>query len=227
VGIGARLIATLESLQTQRRRAAPGAYGAFHRSGGDRQLVEDLPLSPDDLVIDAGGFKGAWTNEILCRYGSRVKVFEPVPAFAEDLRKRFSRNPRVEVFQAALANRDGKTEMAVCGDGSSMFRAGRMPAVSVPVCDIARVIRDSKVAQIGCLKLNIEGGEFDVLERLIAEGSIRLVRVLLVQFHRVAEDSEQRRQDIQRALTQTHESMFDFPFVWEGWRRKLAGGEPR
>jgi hypothetical protein len=58
--------------------------------------------------------------------------------------------------------------------------------------DVSEVLRELRQhyklpdegGAIGCLKLNIEGGEYEVLEALINRGEIGSFRCLLIQFHR-------------------------------------------
>jgi hypothetical protein len=67
------------------------------------------------------------------------------------------------------------------------------------------------------LKLNIEGAEYDVLDRLATAGVLPRIRSLVIQFHRVVPESDRRRDMIQAKLAQTHHLVFDYPFVWERW----------
>ena len=200
-------------------RHQPGAHGAFHRAGGSSQLTNGLPLSSDDIVIDAGAYEGGWSNEILWRYGSRVILFEPVPAFAADLRRKYGSNGRVEVLEAALGGESGRAQISLQADGSSLYGASSAGPV-VDVVDIAAFLDERLPNGAACLKLNIEGGEYDVLERLLDGGRTGKLRVILIQFHRIAADSEERRSRIQKLLSETHSLQFDYPFVWECWVRR-------
>jgi FkbM family methyltransferase len=183
-------------------------------------LYENLPLKTDDLVIDGGGYHGNWTNEILCRYGCRSILFEPVPLFAESLRRRYASNSRVEVCEVALANRTGYARIAFAQNSSSIFL---MPSdaemLDIALLDFCSFLRERGIRELACLKLNIEGGEYDVLEQLISLNLLSMIRCLLVQFHRIEPQSEARRDLIQQALRKTHQCRFDYPFVWECWVR--------
>jgi len=201
-------------------RHQPGPPGAFYRAGGNSQLTNGLPLSSDDSVIDAGAYEGGWSDEILCRYGCRMFLFEPIPAFAARLRKKYGSNSRVEIFEAALGGEAGRAQISLQADGSSLYRASSAGGPMVDVVDIAAFLDERLPNGAACLKLNIEGGEYDVLERLLNDGWASKLRVILIQFHRIAADSEERRSRIQRRLAETHSVKFDFPFVWECWIRR-------
>ena len=218
MGIGENIEAGLIKYRMWRRLRVVGPIGDFYRSGGQEQLYQNLPITPDDLVIDGGGYQGEWTDEMLCRYGCRSILFEPVPSFAESLRKRYARNSRVEVCEAALSNKTGHSSITFSLDGSSIFALpGNDTTFDIGLLDVSSFLRDRGIEEIACLKLNIEGGEYDVLERLISQNLLGTVRCLLVQFHVIDSQSEGRRASIQKALAMTHNCQFNYPFVWECW----------
>lgn len=220
MGIGERIELGLFKWRTWRNMHRVGAIGDFYRGGGQKQLYENLPLKTDDLVVDGGGYQGGWTDEMLCLYGCRSIIFEPVPLFAEFLRKRYAYNGRVEVFEAALANRAGLSPIAFSQDGSSIFSApSGADMFDVCLLDFCAFLQKRGIGELACLKLNIEGGEYDVMEQFISLDLLNMVRCLLVQFHRIEPESEARRELIQKSLRKTHQCRFDYPFVWECWIR--------
>ena len=226
MGIGEKAERALTHLRAWRNFRRPGAVGEFFRRGGNSLLVSDLPIGAEDLVIDAGGYRGSWSCDILSRYGSRIIVLEPFPAQAEFLRNLFQHNNRVEVIEAAVGDRDGNDVLALQADASTRF--AKQPAsdsVTIRVLDIAGFLSARGISEIGCMKLNIEGSEYEVLERLIENDLIRKIRSLLIQFHSVDASSAERRIKIQNTLRRTHVCNFDFPFVWESWTR-LARNTP-
>lgn len=201
-----------------------GALGAFYRAGGNNQLVSRLPLSSVDVVIDAGAYEGGWADEILCRYGSQMFLFEPIPEFSSRLKDRYRNNDHVEVVNAALGAEAGRAEISLQADGSSIHaRSGASSSIFVDVVDIAAFLKSRVPSGAGCLKLNIEGSEYDVLERILSEGLARAIKVILIQFHEIAADSAARRLRIQTALSETHALQFEYPFVWECWGRRPEG----
>lgn len=220
MGIGEKIEAGLIKYRTWRKMRVVGPIGDFYRNGGQEQLYQNLPIAPDDLVVDGGGYQGEWTDEMLCRYGCRSILFEPVPSFAESLRKRYVRNSRVEVCEAALSNKTGHSRITFSMDGSSIFASpADATTFGISLFDVAAFLRDRGIEEIACLKLNIEGGEYDVLEQMILQNLLGTVRCLLVQFHVIDPQSEMRRASIQKALVKTHKCEFDYPFVWECWTR--------
>jgi hypothetical protein len=82
------------------------------------------------------------------------------------------------------------------------------------------VMAEHGIERIDLLKVNIEGGEYELLEHLIATGDIRKVRKLQVQFHDFVPDAIPRRARILQGLAQTHAQHWNFHFVWEEWGLK-------
>jgi FkbM family methyltransferase len=225
MGIGEKAEKALKRLRVWRNSRLPGAFGDFFRQGGNALLVSDLPIGAEDLVIDAGGYQGAWSCDILSRYGSRVIIFEPLPTQADFLQHLFQYNNRVEVIEAAVGNRDGEDSLSLQSDASTRFADRDATAsVTVRVLDIANFLSARGISEVGCTKLNIEGSEYEVLERLIETGLIRNIRSLLIQFHRVDASSAERRSKIRDALRRNHICDFEFPFVWERWTRVRQNG---
>ena len=225
-GLGGRIITAIQGRAERKRQAAPGPIGDFYRAGGNCLLYEELPLDEEDLVIDAGGYEGEWTAGILTRYGCHSEVFEPVPSFAEHCRIQYRHNARVRVHQAALGGSNRTTQFTLAENGTSEFRRpadatqfeARVQAISdvLSTLDAAQRIQPGAVA-VGVLKLNIEGGEYEVLESLLETGSITRMRCLLIQFHRQPADYEQRYAAIVEGLQATHKRVWGFPMVWEKW----------
>ena len=197
----------------------PGSIGDFHRNGGHALVVDDLPLTSDDVVIDGGGYLGGWASDVLIRYGSRLIVFEPMPEYATHLRRLFGGNSRVEVIQAALSDRSGEDTLSLETDGSTRFPRTGAKTTRIPLVDVSEFLLSRQLEDVGCLALNIEGSEYEVLDRLINTDLVARVRCIVVQFHAINEASQTRRNAIREAFARTHRCNFNYPFVWESWTR--------
>ena len=221
MGLHTSIIRMLEARQARARLRRRGALGDFHRAGG-AALLEDMPVSSDDVVIDGGGFEGNWTAAMLVRSGCSSVIFEPVPSFATACRARFARNARVTVHEAALGGTERTARFAIDSLASSEHRARGPSSVDVPVIDASEVIRRlaDRYRDVACLKLNIEGGEYEVLERLLGDGTVLRCRSILVQFHAQPDGWQARMADIHAGLARSHEATWRFPMVWELWTRR-------
>jgi FkbM family methyltransferase len=198
------------------RQRFDDAIRAWFGTRGDHTLrVEFDHLGPDSLVLDLGGYKGDWTAEISRRYGANVMVFEPIKAFHDQIGQRFAGTPQVRPFQFGLGARDEVLEMHHSADGTGAFVQGQ--AEQVRLVEAHRFLREQGVERIDLLKVNIEGGEFELLEHLIASGDITRIRRLQVQFHDFVPDAVARRARLVEQLSRTHRQTWCFYFVWEEW----------
>jgi len=80
--------------------------------------------------------------------------------------------------------------------------------------------------KIDLLKLNIEGGEFELLEAILARNLADRFRNIQVQFHQVIPDYHQRWLGIRAGLVRSHQLTYDYYFVFENWslRAEQTGG---
>src|SRR5262249_9588465 len=102
--------------------------------------------------------------------------------------------------------------------GSSIFCAGDRQ-VKVAMQDVSSFISKEGITKIDLIKINIEGGEYALLPRMIETGAMKICEHLQIQFHKW-HGSPRARHAIQKALRSSHELSYDYPFVWEGWKKK-------
>jgi len=196
----------------------------WERVHGDQTLRLDYALSSDSVVFDLGGFEGQWTSDIFSKFRCTVHVFEPVPHFADRIRKRFEKNPQILVYPFGLAGRTTTAEVLLDGDRSSIYgkNLGRenKRRQSLNLVNMQDFIAEHQVKHIDLMKINIEGGEYDLLEYML--GAKLLVRIinLQLQFHDTCPDAIVRMGEIQTGLSSTHVKTWGYEFVWENWALK-------
>lgn len=191
----------------------------WRRDRGDQTLRLNYPLLREDVVFDLGGFVGDFAEAIHRRYGCTVYLFEPVQSFFSACQARFAGNEKIHCFNYGLSSAKQTLHISLAGDASSIARniTDQLEAVQLERFD--EFLCRFDVQKIALLKMNIEGGEFDVLEHLIETGNIARVQYLQVQFHDFAENALARRDRIRAALAQTHRLDWSYHFVWESWSR--------
>lgn len=194
-------------------------FARWCADGGDEALRFNYDLGPDALVLDFGGYKGQWASDVFGRFACRVFVFEPVLSFARNIEQRFHRNPKIRVFPIALGGARRQEVISLGADGTSMFRQGAATE-TIQVEDVAEFFAKYGIAQVDLVKVNVEGGEYELLPRMIEAGLMEKVRHLQVQFHDLAPDSAERMERIRQSLLKTHELVYQYRFVWESWRRR-------
>jgi FkbM family methyltransferase len=161
------------------------------------------------------------------QYGCRVIAFEPVPQYCSKIRSRFANNSRVEVIEAGLAGSEGEATFVVDGVSSSVFPVRQTGnVITVKLVDVLEVFEEHRLTEVACMKVNIEGGEYELLERMVQLDLIRRVRSYLIQFHSNVPSYAARRQSIRAELAKTHRLVFDYPFVWERWDRTISDTDP-
>ena len=87
------------------------------------------------------------------------------------------------------------------------------------ICDFL-IKHKNNIKKIDLLKLNIEGSEYDVLEKLLNDGKIDIIENIQVQFHTFIDNCVDRRNNIREKLKNTHIETYCYEFVWENWKKK-------
>jgi FkbM family methyltransferase len=188
----------------------------FADSGDKTLRLFYSDLCQDSLVFDVGGYEGQWASDIYSMYRCNIYIFEPVPEFADAIKRRFIANPDIEVYQVGFAQHSKKVQLNVNGDRSSILRQGR----HVVECEFIRAddfLREHDIQLIDLMKINIEGAEYELLEHLLETGWIHKIRNIQVQFHDFLPGAKERMNRIQSELSKSHTLTYQYEFVWENW----------
>lgn len=199
-----------------RGKRAGDAVRAWKREGGERLRYEFASLAPTSIVLDLGGFEGRWAERIQAKYGCHIHVFEPHPGFASRLTEKFASNPKVHVHPVALASCDGTLWLGVLGDATSAFREAP-ERVECRAVEATRYLAGLGVVSVDLAKVNIEGGEYDLIPHFVRTGMMARIGTLQVQFHKLDDGSAAMRDEIRISLAATHRETWCYPFVWEEW----------
>jgi len=168
----------------------------FIEQNGELLVIQNF-IRPDSRVFDVGACIGGWTQSVLDHFASRaleIHLFEPVPASYHTLLGNLSAAAAASslVFNhAAVAGQEG-TQWFFHYESASVLstlhrryeaeKAYGIPAPkSFPVRTITldRYCSGKQIERIDFLKIDTEGGEFNVLrgaERLLASGGIEYVQ---------------------------------------------------
>lgn len=211
---GARLVACA-------RRMADGPEMARWRADDGEHLRLQYPLAETSIVLDVGGYEGQWASDIYGRYRCTVHVFEPVPVFADRIEARFAANPDVVVHPYGLADRSGDVTMTLDADRSSVGRPGAH-STTAHLEEAATAFAELGLDRADLVKINIEGGEYDLLEHLVDTGWIGRLDHLQIQFHRDVDNVEGRIASVRARLEATHVLDWRYELIWESWHRRGA-----
>lgn len=198
-------------------------YRSHHRwitTYPEDEIRFDYELPRGANVLDLGGFRGDFANEFLRRFDANITVMEPVPNFAQNISKRFEHDAKVTVIAAGMSDRDQIVEFCLDADASGIQDCSYGEKISVELFDVERFMREQDVSEWHLVKLNIEGGEYAVLNRLVDTGRILDIQYLQIQFHLNIPDAKSKYSKLVKRLKKTHKRQWCYPFVWESWVRK-------
>lgn len=180
-------------------------------------------FNKNSVVMDVGGETGVWAMQIYDKYAPCLKIYEPNPHAVAVLKERF-KDKNAEIFPFGLGSRNQTCLLSNDGMGSSIFASSRnyqhADKIEVTLRDVRDVFEELKVPEIDLIKINIEGGEYDLLPRLIETGLVKRCKIIRVQFHDWIPNAFAMRRRIVRELAKTHDIEWSYPMVWESWVRK-------
>lgn len=156
------------------------------------------------LFIDCGGFDGCSALKFLLSFPEFDAVtFEPNP----DLWHYYDELP-TRLIKKAVHTYDGYVSFridAIDGDGSSLIESkvvdfhqkmsnDESPLISVPCADLSAFVAEKAIEYDKIvLKLDVEGAEYDILDKMLEEGTLSLVDQLYCEFHYDRIDIEPER----------------------------------
>jgi FkbM family methyltransferase len=187
----------------------------------NEELRYNYPLNRNSLVVDIGGYKGDFASEILSRYNCQIIIYEPVKKFYDEIVERFKFNRHlVSVNHCAISGKDFqdyKTKVIVDNESSSLIED--FSGIDKPIEEVHVLNNQDTIGCLGeidLLKINIEGGEYDVLPVC----DFTKIKNIQIQFHSFVPDAFKMRDEIRKKLSLTHYVTYSFDWIWENWRRK-------
>ncbi len=189
---------------------------AIYKSHGGNNMRYKYNLNKESVVFDLGGYQGEWSSEIFTRFQPYIYIFEPVTEYVDALKDKFKTNQKIKVFSYGLSNITKDEIIYINNDSSSSFIKKGSP-LNMKLVASDKFFKENKIKKIDLIKVNIEGGEYDLIEDLINKGNINNITNLQVQFHDFVPNAKERMQNIQDNLKKTHHLTFQYEFVWENW----------
>lgn len=187
---------------------------------GDETHRLNYNLNKNSIVVDAGGYIGQWAYDINSIYESNVYVLEPLSNLYKSICSRFTNNPKVVCYNFAIGSSNCEMEISVDTDSSSLYNTEADNKEVIKCIDVKDFLNDNSIQFIDLFKINIEGGEYDLLERIIELNLINKVKDFQIQFHRFIPECAERRERIQQTLSQTHNLTWNYDWIWENWSLK-------
>ena len=94
----------------------------------------------------------------------------------------FKANPKVNVHNYGLGGEDRSEKIALKDNASSIYKSDGF-LEEIEIVDVVRWLTENEIKDIDLIKINIEGGEFELLEKLIEHDTLIHFRNIQVQFH--------------------------------------------
>lgn len=194
----------------------------WKRDNRKDDLRLQYPLDRHSVVFDVGGFEGDYASAIREKFNPRVYVYEPVSAIYDRLEKRLGGDEKCHLQRYGLGRKNAEAEISLDENASSTYTGKQITKITekVQIKDIIDELERLNFSNVALIKINIEGGEYDLLERLIETDKLLTFQYIVVQFHSFVENARERRQNIRESLQQSHTLEWDYPFVWESWKRR-------
>lgn len=194
-------------------------YDRWVGDAGDLTHRLNYELDKNSIVVDLGGYKGYWTENINKKFGCKIYILEPLKVFYGDLIEKFKEYNNIVPINVALLNKNENTQMSIKGDMSSLFDPGENNEI-IECLDVKDFFYKYEIDKIDVLKINIEGSEYDLLDRIIDLNLHSNIKNLQIQFHRFIENCDSRRISIQNRLSDTHKCTWNYDWIWENWQLK-------
>ncbi len=201
-------------------------YVEFNKEEFDRWINDEgdinhrlsYELNENSIIIDAGGYKGEWAQKALNKFNCNIYIFEPVKSYYNGIVNKFKDNKKVHVYNFGLSGEDKEMDISLSEDSSSVFSVDGKGTEKIQLKSLVNFLESNNIEKVDLIKINIEGGEYDLLEDIINKGKAKCFANIQVQFHRFVEDCVERRNKIRENIAKTHQNTFDYEFIWEGWK---------
>ena len=128
-------------------------------------------LTPGSVMLEIGGWIGS-TALIAAAVGVEVHSFEPDPKALVAFRQHLEWNPelaqRITLYAAAVSTETGRAVLAndSLGESTSSLVKRKGETVEVDTVDIRDLLTEPWIDRVALVKLDIEGGEYQVAAAL-------------------------------------------------------------
>lgn len=185
---------------------------------GNQKFLLNYPLDKNSLVFEVGWYKWIFTDDIINKFDCYLYIFEPIGEYYNILIGKYKDNEKVKVYHFGLGKTNGTLELGLLDDGTSAFKKWKLETVEIR--KFSDFIQENNISNIDLISINIEWGEYDLIEDIVSSGNIHLMENIQIQFHDFVKNAITLRDQSIVALTKSHNKVYTFPFVWEGFKRK-------
>ena len=156
-----------------------------------KELIHIENLNSDSVVIDIGANYGE-VEKVLSEIGCKIYAFEPHPVFFSRLKQQYGDNPNIVLSDSAIWKKDEqrnfyfkRSASALNGGATLMEEKTNIVDlnlnITVECLDISRLVH-SIDKDIDVLKMDVEGAEYEILERPIETDSYKKIKSISFSF---------------------------------------------
>jgi FkbM family methyltransferase len=182
----------------------------FYRAGGE-DLLFRVQIPVEELILDFGGYLGEYSKRVRKKCPNPIYVFEPIPEYFSIMTKNLIELENVTLLNFAIGSRERVEIFRISGPATGAFVAGDEINVQFRSAGWLAQTIDRK---IGLIKMNIEGGEYELIPALKEVGILNHSRILFIQFHNLPNNLYRESQAI---LEETHVRTWKYEWYWERW----------
>lgn len=195
-------------------------FQRWFQDKGDQTLRVDYSLTHRSLIIDAGAYKGSWAKTMAYRYDCKILAYEPVKAFYDAAKALLQPYGKAKIFHYGVGATTQQLSIGLNDNASSVYDISG-ETESIKLRGIKEIMTNDVKRQVDLFKINIEGGEYDLLETILDNDMISSFNNLQIQFHNFSfvRDPVARRDKIRERLAKTHKLTYEYTWVWENWCR--------
>ncbi len=160
-------------VRCQTRQSETSDLSAIVETYLDKQYTKEFDIGKDDVVVDIGGNIGDFTVYAAKKaVNGKVYVFEPSPENFRQLNKNISLNKlkNVYAYEEGMSGSKGIQYLYLNGFTThttspeiAKFEHLNMGSIAIKVRTIEEVFKDFNLQKINFLKIDCEGGEYEIL----------------------------------------------------------------
>ncbi len=174
------------------RKNTPDLIVAISSLGKEfKSLKYLLPFDFDGLIVDAGAYIGTASLALNDLYpNATIIAIEPSSSNLSVLKRNISKFKNIKIIHSALTSESGNLiDLRNRSTGEWGFTIVQKPQdklnanviEKISSISLKEIMKDKIVKEIGILKLDIEGGEMDLLKNSLSE--LEKSRVIVAELH--------------------------------------------
>jgi len=190
----------------------------WRNDNGDSTHNLQYPFKSDSVIMDLGGFKGIWAQQMIDLYNPNVYIIEPVNQFYSHMVDKFTDNPKVRLMNVGVSV-ENKESVIYINDDTSSCNSNGVPT-PIKLLTLQTILDIWKLNHVDLIQINIEGDEYNILEQITDHDVLDRFKYIQVQFHKGIYNHVERRDAIRDKLhNRGFKNRFNYDFVWEGWEK--------